>query len=63
MILVLVASGAEFGGEAGCATAEGVRVLPGACGPLGFPLHTCQCVLLFWESGRRVVWKDRQIHE
>ena len=39
--LVLVDSGAEFGGEVSCAPAEDVRIFSGACGPLGYPLRIC----------------------
>lgn len=62
MTLVLVDSGAEFGGEAVCARAEGVTVLSGGCGPLGL-LHTCQCIFFFWEPRRNVVWEDRSMNE
>lgn len=42
MTLVRVDSGAEFGGEAVRARAEGVTGLSEACGHLGLPFHTCQ---------------------
>lgn len=61
--LVQVDSGAEFGGEVGCASMEGMTVLLGDCRPLEFPLYTCQCVFLFWEPRRNVVWEDRQIYK
>ena len=63
MTRVLVGSGAEFGGEAGCATAEDVKALL-RVGLRGFPLAPANVSFASGNSEKNAVGRtDRSTHE